>query len=350
MQILFRTNSSEVIGSGHFLRCFYLAQEMKRKNWQVFFATSQILERHKLLLVEENIPIFDLVNSEQDMVLLEIKEISEYLSKYEIDNLDWIVIDDYRIGSNSDLLTKLISRNLLIIEDLHSEYRDCEIIVDMNFRNAKLYEEILHKYRNTKVLVGPLFALLNSEIAEFHKTALIEVCKGDAQIFINFGTLDEFSLTKRTIEIILNNLPRLRMNVVIQGNNRDRDQLEKLADRFPNSIELFVEPISLTQIMSACRLSIGAGGISLWERFSLGLNCIIVTTASNQEGSIIDLSKQNLVSYLGSAQNLRDSDLLESLLINLNKIESTNHRDRRLMAISDGLGCKRIIREILELS
>ena len=140
------------------------------------------------------------------------------------------------------------------------------------------------------------------------------------------------------------------MKVVIQGNNRDRALLEKLADRFPNSIELFVEPNSLTQIMSACRLSVGAGGISLWERFSLGLNCIIVTTASNQESSIVDLNKQNLVSYLGIAQNLRDSDLLESLLINLKNIEATDRRDRRLMAISDGLGCKRVIREIIELS
>jgi spore coat polysaccharide biosynthesis predicted glycosyltransferase SpsG len=195
-------------------------------------------------------------------------------------------------------------------------------------------------------------SLCNTSIdfMKFHKIALGEICRGDAQIFINFGTLDEFSLTKRSIEIVLNNLPRLRMKVVIQGNNRDRDEIEKLADRFPNSIELFVEPISLTQIMSDCRLSIGAGGISLWERFSLGLNCIIVTTASNQESSIIDLSEQNLVSYLGMAKNLRDSDLLESLLINLKVIELTNYRDRRLMAMSDGLGCKRIILEIMQLS
>jgi hypothetical protein len=97
----------------------------------------------------------------------------------------------------------------------------------------------------------------------------------------------------------------------------------------------------MAELMASADLAIGAGGTATWERCSLGLPTLALSTADNQTRQLADAASQGLVYTL-----LEGEDLQADLTLHLKALQQ-NPALRALisnqgMAAVDGLGVQRL--------
>jgi UDP-2,4-diacetamido-2,4,6-trideoxy-beta-L-altropyranose hydrolase len=346
MNVLFKANSSEKIGSGHFVRTLNLALALKAQGLQVNYVFNNLKDDHKLTLTQHNIDFMEVLNIEDGNLQKEFNFIGKFLIDKKIQNVDFFVVDDYSTNPQWDIVARNYCDKLIIIEDLHTYVRQGNCVIDMNFRPKEYITKLTNTYQNKKLLVGPKYALLDYRYADLHKKIPRQKSNLNLKIFINYGTLDNYSLTLRTIRIILSEFKYLRMNVVIQKENLDQLELKRLSLQYSGNLELFIAPEFLGGIMSECDISIGSGGISLWERFSLGLLSATVSTAENQKLTLIQLHKSGFTFFLGDAKKIRDIDISRSIRKLITDSTKSSAPREKLLCLVDGLGVQRVINEM----
>ena len=109
MRIFFRTDSSNIIGSGHLMRCISLAIELSSRSSQVAFVMRSCSKFHQSILRKNNFKLIKMkpfasniqnsitLNHKTWLGVSEDEDFEEFLSLS--DNPDLIVIDHYGIGT-----------------------------------------------------------------------------------------------------------------------------------------------------------------------------------------------------------------------------------------------------------
>ena len=346
MNALFKVNSSNTIGSSHFVRTLNLALALKARGLQIYYVFNNLRHEHKLTLTRYDIDFMECSTYENNSFQDEFISIEKFLNIKKIANVDFFVVDDYSTNSKWDILAQNYCDSLIIIEDLHTEVRNGNCIIDMNYRPKKNVANLTNVYKNRKLLIGPKYALLDYRYADLRKKILKSKLNSDMRIFVHFGTLDNYSLTLRTVKLILTEFQNLNMNVVIQRENLDQSELKSLAFQYSNKLKLFIAPDFLGEIMAECDISIGSGGISIWERFALGLVSITVSTASNQKLPLSQLHKSGYTFFLGDANEVRDRELSHTISHLITESEKSLIIREKLLCLVDGLGVQRVINEM----
>jgi spore coat polysaccharide biosynthesis predicted glycosyltransferase SpsG len=327
-----------------------LAFYMQKFGWEIIFLSTDLFKNHQRILVSKKIeflvvPKNDLGPKESILSKLQIS-----FHNLEKDKFDWLIIDDYDIGP--DILNEayLYCRKLLRIEDLHIEKWDCDLVLDMNYRSSRYTTDLLVEYPIEKILIGPDFALLDTRYEFLHSKVNATFMKENqnVSIFLNFGSLDLNSLTLRMLRILINEFYELNIYVVIQTNNIDLMEIQELVTMYPNKCNLFVSPDFLGDIMANCSISIGAGGISIWERLSLGLTGIVVSTASNQDVPMEQLANGGYIFFLGQAGKVRDEELRSALSTALESLKSGKSHKLKLLELVDGKGVQRVYERMMK--
>jgi UDP-2,4-diacetamido-2,4,6-trideoxy-beta-L-altropyranose hydrolase len=342
MNCFFRVNSGPTIGSGHFIRSFNLAQKLVEHGWDCYFISDSIFPRHTAML--ENIGIrHSLFTNSKVNVTEAMKELKEIAISFGEEDIDWLVVDDYKIDAKWDTPAKLVCKALMVIEDVHKEVRDCDILLDMNYRTLESSLSLQSKYTNTKLLMGPKFALLDERFENLRKTKITKGLSNDQCLLIYFGSVDDYSLTLNTYILTREKFPNLRIRIVIQQNSKDFSKIVELVGLDNENTELFINPDFLGDIMSPCTIAVGAGGISLWERLSLGIYCINVATADNQEVPLEELHKDGAIRYLGAAESFAQDRLLAEICTALTRGNIQIHPKSDVLLVCDGLGTERVV-------
>ena len=349
MNVLFKANSNKILGSGHFVRCLNLALELKRRKWSVFFVHQELNFRHSQLLEINEIESLLMLDA-KDNYETEFNHISEFLISRHITNLDWIVVDDYNSNANWDDVAKKYCKYLLVIDDLQSVQRNCDLLLDMNYRSGSFEKDTISKYDYGNVLIGPEFALLDELYSPLQENAKNISRDNIKSVFINFGTLDVYSLTLRTVYIFLEKFTKIVLNVVVQESNSDIQKLKNLELRSADRLRLYISPDFLGDIMSENDFSIGAGGISLWERFALGLPAIVVSTSDNQSAPLQMLSDDLFVNYLGGADEVSDEDLFQAINNFVDDASAVKQLRDKIIELCPTDGSKRVADAMQSLS
>lgn len=85
---------------------------------------------------------------------------------------------------------------------------------------------------------------------------------------------------------------------------------------FPNNKRTFYCQIShISDLMIAADLAIGAGGTSTWERCSVGLPALTVTTAENQVEVTEAVAKTGAIHHLGFYRDVSTQLMADGLHI-----------------------------------
>jgi len=96
--------------------------------------------------------------------------------------------------------------------------------------------------------------------------------------------------------------------------------------------------------MARADLGVGAGGATTIERMYMGLPCIVITTADNQEASMQALAHHGYLIYAG-----RDHDVtMDKLSIILSSLSSEilQEMSKKAIKIIDDMGTERVISNI----
>jgi len=357
MKIVFRTDSSLTIGSGHLMRCITLGDELRRRGAEVSFICRDHFGNLIYLLEEKGFPVVPL-NGETEGHRLDDTVHSSWLGvSWEADAAqtiavlnknkpDWLIVDHYAIDKLWEKKLRPYAEKIMVIDDLADRHHDCDLLLDQN-----MYYEMETRYDKLvpnacKKLVGPKYALLRPEFAIARKS----LRQRDGQVkrvLVFFGGVDQFNETEKAL------------NALVKMDNRQFDVDVVVGSANPNKLQIQIICAThagfnyhcqidyLARLMADADLAIGAGGVATWERCAVGLPSIVIAVANNQKELAKTGALHGLLFYLGEANNASSDRLLHVLKFCQYSYDTLRFYSDNCLSAVDGKGTKRVVNYLL---
>ena len=354
LQVVFRTDASRAIGTGHVMRCLSLAGVLVERGAEVSFICREH-DGHLCDLIEERgFIVHRLPAPDKESEAETTPTHATWLGATWQEDADqtgavikvlgakpnWLVVDHYALDSRWEHALRPLVGRILVIDDLADRAHDCDLLLDQNLVADMQAHYIGKVPEDCHLLLGPEYALLQPIYAELHDR--IPPREGPVRrILISFGGADRDNLTGRVLAAFLSlNCPDIDVDVVISDSSPYapgiRDQVAGHAN-----IHLHGNLPTLAPLMARADLAIGAAGTTSWERLCLGLPTIVITIANNQRAIAHDLHSKRLICWIGHTDEVNLVLIQSSLshVINSNLIFSWSSRCK---ISCDGLGIYRV--------
>ncbi len=297
MHIVFRTDASVQIGTGHVMRCLTLAETWREQDAKCTF----ICREHPGNLIELIRQRGFFVHVLQCNEDLEIKGgTTSYVgwlgadwhtdaeeSKVGVGDevIDWLVVDHYALDIRWERAMRANCRRILVIDDLADRMHNCDLLLDQNLgRKSEDYCGLLDG--KVKTLIGPKYALMRQEFSMLRRQTLIRR-QNETQLrhlLITMGGVDKDNVTSQVLTALQScALPSELFITVVMGPHAPwLVQIQEKAAQLIWKTEVLVGVNNMAWLMARSDLAIGAAGSTSWERCCLGLATIQVVLAQNQ--------------------------------------------------------------------
>ena len=330
MHFYIKTDANEDIGSGHLQRCLNLAEFLKKENDVTFLFCNtssliikEVKEKFKATIFKNN---KDLLNKTKKLL--------------KKNSYNFLILDDYSINYIWEkAIYRHFSKVLVIGDDLNKK-RYCDLYLNQNVIDDKSQKSLLKKFSTIKCLLGPKYALLDKN---YLKYAGKERSKNYLKnIVVSFGGSDKENLTDKVLNILSQRkFNQFNIKVAIGKNYQYFNDLSKKY-KSNNRIVFYKGLNSLAKINHNSDLSIGAGGISTWERLCLSIPSLVFLVSDNQKLTINALRRKNFIIYAGKIKNFNKRKfeiLIKSVKKNYKKIVQKMKYSKILV---DGRGAARV--------
>jgi len=321
MLIIFRVDASQIIGSGHVMRCLTLAEELRNSSISVEFILrdhpgnmnefigSKGFKTH--VLKQPYKPDLNLVGYESWLGVKHDIDIQETIQVIKNRGVDWLVIDHYALDYIWEKNLRPYVKKIMVIDDLANRKHDCDLLLDQNYTHDKNRYHGLLPFTTTKLL-GPKYALLRkSFVKDVNDRTQNNMIK---RVFVFFGGTDADNITAMAIKALSKpKLKHLLVDVVVGSTNIHQLSLKNEIEKHKN-IELHVQVDNVAELMSKADIALGAGGSTTWERMVTGLPSIVITTAENQVEFTRDLDSDGYHNWLGCVDNITENEIYDAML------------------------------------
>lgn len=355
MYVAFRTDASKQIGTGHFMRCLTLAEELKAKGAKIIFISRHLPQFLSEALLKKGIE-YKLINDGFDIDVLEDLFHSQWLGTSQANDArltneiladiscDWIVVDHYALDHRWEKLVRINCNKMMVIDDLADRHHDCDLLLDQNY-----YAGMLSRYTDKvpahcNLLLGPSYALLREEFKSLRKKIGTRTGKVK-KILVSFGGVDAADYTILTVNALAGINGQWAVDIVIGKMHPNAEKIQQASQNF--GFNCYVQTSRLAELMSEADLAIGAGGSAIWERCCLGLPAIVFCTAENQRPQIADAVKLGVLYTLKiDVSNFADEfrNLFERLIENPSSLKSTSESG---MHHVNGLGARKVVSQLI---
>ncbi len=355
--LIIRVDSGVHIGAGHIFRCLALVEVLNEKFSSIIFISrnfvgnfSEFVERrgYNMHFLKENTENFSFpFNNNEEQISFQKDDASLTISNMkDIEGPKWLIVDNYFLDKNWELMIKPYVEKLIVIDDLANRFHDCDILVDQNFyKNCESrYDKLLSK--NCTRLLGTKYASL-LEVFKHFRTTNKKFENEIKRILISFGASDPTNETAKVLESIkILGQKNLLVEVIIGYANPNKDEIKKNYSHLP-SISLHYEIKNVGEIMAKCDLAIGAGGVTLWERCCLGIPAIVSILSEDQREAVEAAAENGCIINLGYAHTLNSTDYVNAI----KKINPTilENMSKKCINLVDGEGCMRVAKTIFSL-
>lgn len=354
MHVVFRADSSLVIGAGHVMRCLTLATELQGYGATVAFISREHPGNICDLIEERGFSVKRLPMSQTDVIFDDGPAHAAWLgASWQEDAREtlgilnttaektaWLVADHYAIDHRWEAAVAPSVVRMMVIDDLADRQHACALLLDQNLV-ADLDARYLQNIPTTCILLlGPKYALLQRDYAELHD-ADINRDGPIRRIFIFFGGADECNLTGRCLSAFLAlGKSEIEVDVVVSAGSPYASAIRQQVQGHEN-IHLHSNLHSLAPLMCQAHLAIGASGTTSWERLCLGLPTLVVTLADNQRPIAEELNRRRLIRWLGHQDEVTEADFSQALRELLAQA-SLKKEFSNGMQIIDGKGIHRV--------
>lgn len=306
MKILFRTDASADIGTGHVMRCSTLAEELQAQGANVHFACRHLPDNLQSMLLAKGFTVSLLDHipeiSEKDTSVLphshwldisQTEDAAATLNAIKNDTFDWIIVDHYALDKCWEAVMRPAAKKIMVIDDLADREHACDLLFDQNFHldQHHRYQHLVPK--DCRMLIGPEYALLRNEFKRCRTQA--DIRSGSVKsILVFFGGVDQFDFTSKAVLALANIRDAdLTVDVVIGAQHPAREAL--VASCAVYGFHLHIQTSHMAELMLKADLSIGAGGGAVWERACLKLPTISIAIADHQISQLNDLSQTGMI-------------------------------------------------------
>lgn len=357
LNVAFRVDASEKIGTGHLMRCLALANALQQRGVRTCFFSRHMPDNLLHLIIQQG-HVFQRLSALDDGAPCGERLHSSWLEvSQETDarecvgalygkHWNWLVVDHYALDARWEGALRQIVHKILVIDDLADRQHDCDLLLDQN-----LYLDMSARYvgrvpERCQLLLGPRFALLRDEFRQLRES--VAPRQGAVKrVMVFFGGVDAHNFTGKALDALVSMeaTKGLHVDVVLGAQHAFRETIEALCLR--QGYYCHVQTGRMAELMAASDLALGAGGTTTWERCCLGLPTIAVSTADNQSVQLADAATNGLVyspNFSGDVREafvqhlgaLLENDALRQLVSSLGMIAVDGGGVQRLVA---RMGC-----------
>ena len=339
----FRVDASSHIGYGHVMRCAALAQNLAARGAQIHFVCRELPGHYCDALEDLGYGVHRL--PDQDASLAEdIAQSQAALAAVGV--ADWLVVDHYKLDAHWERAMRASAKRILVIDDLANRTHDCDLLLDQNFSGEPVDRYAGLLAADTRLLLGPRYALLRPEFAR-RRSQRPPHDGAVRRVLVCFGGADPQRHTIATINALRPHASRLdRIDVVIGLANRHREATIAACATLSNAVA-HCPAQDISELLAACDLAIGAGGSMNWERACLGIPTLAFGIADNQRPGLEALIAAGCVAGIPDmpvADEARIAAWLSCLLDNPALLRGLSTRSARLV---DGRGAERVADALL---
>lgn len=363
MFVIFRTDASLEIGSGHVMRCLTLADALRAHGARCHF----ICRTHPGNLVDTiqargfSVDCLAPRPSAQRSVEEEDEPLTahaSWLGSAQYDDAaetrsllaalrpDWLVVDHYALDSRWERVVRASCGRLMVLDDLADRAHDCDLLLDQGLgREQEDYRGLVPV--TCEILAGTRYALLRPEFASLREYSLDRRQRFRLdRILVSMGGVDRDNVTERVLRALRHSAlpPHCEITVVMGAHAPWVNDVEKEAALMGTSCHVRINVNNMAELMADSDLAIGAAGSSSWERCALGLPTIMVVLAANQVRAARSLTKEGAATVV---QQQQISGGITAAIDALNG-DQLMEQSRRAALLVDGLGSSRVISFLME--
>lgn len=355
-QIVFRTDATFHIGSGHFMRCFTMAKELSGRGARCIFITRDLPDYLGKVLVTNGfshigLPIHGDPNSTDGLMHSSWLGVSQFEDAIDVVKImsgltsHWLIVDHYALDFRWEEIVRGCTKKILVIDDIADRRHDCDLLLDQNLHIDSSYRYEDKVPPGCKLLLGPRYSLLRKEFGLMHKDAKPKI-GSVRKVVIFFGGVDKDNFTQVAISALerIDNQD-IEVDVVIGAQHPNIDEIEKLCQHLRYTFHIQTE--HLAEIFARADLGIGAGGSSSWERCCVALPTLQVSLAENQIAISEALNQFGASLYLGKAEDIGVEKLSEGIKSIIEDELKRSKMSKIAYSLVDGLGVVRVCDEIM---
>lgn len=271
MNILFRSDSSSTIGTGHIMRDLVLASQYQGSH--IIFATQDLSGNINHKIIEADYEIINLKTNDKDELLEVLKN----------RHVDLLVIDHYKIDYKYESYIKEnIDIKILVFDDTYEKH-NCDILLNHNISaDKKKYKGLVPK--DCELRCGSKYTLLRDEFYE---------AKQQKTVFLAMGGADHKNLNIKILNV-LEDFENIKTIVVTTNANQNLDELKKYVKGKKN-IALHINSNKIAKLMKKSDFAIVTPSVTVNEVYFMKLPFIAIRTAENQNDIYKYLKKNFLV-------------------------------------------------------
>ncbi|MDQ7045240.1 MAG: UDP-2,4-diacetamido-2,4,6-trideoxy-beta-L-altropyranose hydrolase [Sulfurimonas sp.] len=258
--ILFRTDSSSSIGTGHIMRDLVLASQYSSS--KIIFATQNLSGNINHLISQAGYKVKTLKSNRID-------ELDTLIKEY---NIDLLVVDNYDINYKDEkkLKTQNSKLKILSFDDTYEKHY-CDILLNHNLgADKKRYKNLVPKH--CELRCGSEYTLLRDEFLEEKKKK---------RVFIAMGGADHTNINIKILKV-LNKFDNIEVNLVTTDANKNLTKLKEHV-KSKNWIHLHINSKKIAQLMKQSDFAIVTPSVTLNEVYFMELAFIAIKTADNQK-------------------------------------------------------------------
>ncbi len=287
MNILIRCDSSNIIGTGHIMRCINLCEYYPEnsytfvcRNFQMNISEKILKNKHNLILLDYDIE--PEINNYRTWIGCEyLKEINELISLVENNKYDEIIIDHYGIDHVLEEKIKKYCKKLTVITDIFEYSHYCDIFINYNSDDKEKLKK-LNLNSATEIKCGVKNIILNKKFINVKKQKYNDKVKN---ICIMLGGSDPQNYTLKIIKQI-NELVKINyfnVKIIIGKANNYMEDIKEYISNIPNYSILFdLNYDELIELYLETDLCIGSLSITAYERYFMNVPQICLKIVDNQ--------------------------------------------------------------------
>jgi len=343
--LFIRVDSGLDVGLGHVMRCFAIAEIIKKMNFNVYFISRKNKGNIIKKIEKSGYAVFSLNSTLLGLSKSHWKNDAtktiRIIKKFE-NQENFLLLDNYELGKMWETDLKSVVSKLIVIDDFLNRVHNCDLFINQNINTSKnLLDRKIPK--NCKKLLGLEYVLLRKEFMDIKK--IVKKHSGEVnRIFISFGGSDKNNEVSKVLKAIKKiSTKKFFVDVIIGKSDKNTKKIKEMCLKIDNCTYHY-QPKNIAKIMNKADLGIGAGGMMIWERCILGLPSIVSIMAKNQEYSVNTASKFGCIRNLGKVGKLSSKDYFNAIkFFNSKKLTEMQNNCIKLI---DGKGAERVAKQI----
>ena len=334
--LLIRADATTETGTGHIMRCLALAQAWQMGGNRAFFLSHCGSEALRQRVEATGVGFIPLDHAHHDPA--DLQTMLTLLSELQA---GVVVVDGYHFDPAYHQAVRKKGVRLLLIDDTaHLPEYHADILLNQNINAGQL------SYMcdtDTKLLLGPQYALLRPEFLPWHGQPR-KISRLARKVLVTMGGSDPENVTLKVIQAMQQvDVPGLETRIIVGSANPHFETLNHAVHDSTCNVQLFTDVPDMSEQTAWADLAVSAGGSTCWELAFMGVPTIVLVLAENQHNNAEELGKNSITVNLGWHEQILPSQISQAVTQLVASYERRSVMAQRGRELVDGYGAERVL-------